>query len=419
MFLIPRKTRGVAMLAAGSLLGAVVALVPAGAALAGTVGISSPTSTGTLGPAAPGDAITQQQVLSRAQDWINDAVPYSEGEAWEDSAVGGPYRTDCSGFISMAWGLSANQNTETLPSVSTVTDGNISGDTNLQPGDALDYYTTHVVLFNSWVSQSAGTFYYDAEHEPGVLPNVTEGSIYASTLEGYSISDFEALRYNNIASTAPVSLDAAGDHVAFVEGNGNVANDWVSSGAWDGPSAIGGQARSDSPVVFDANADHAFFIDADGYVSNDWVSGGAWSGPSRIGGQARAGSPIVTNAAGTLVAFIDTSGNVVNDWVSDGAWEGPSALGGTARSDSSLAFDSAGDRIYFVDSSGYVTNDWVSSGAWSGPSRIGGQARAGSSISTDAAGSLVAFVDTNGNLANDWVSGGTWDGPSALGGASR
>ncbi|WP_159048173.1 hypothetical protein, partial [Streptomyces sp. XY511] len=75
--------------------------------------------------------------------------------------------------------------------------------------------------------------------------------------------------------------------MAFVDGSGSVANDWVSNGAWQGPAGIGGKARADSPVVLNASADHAFFIDADGNVMNDWVSNGAWQGPSPIGGKAR------------------------------------------------------------------------------------------------------------------------------------
>ncbi|WP_327382121.1 SpoIID/LytB domain-containing protein [Streptomyces sp. NBC_01207] len=221
------------------------------------------------------------------------------------------------------------------------------------------------------------------------------------------------------AATSPVSMDAGATHVAFVDGNGNVANDWVSNGAWQGPSGIGGKARVDSPVVLNANADHAFFIDADGNVMNDWVSNGAWQGPSAIGGKARPGSPIATNAAGTMVAFVDMNGNLVNDWVSNGAWQGPSGMGGQPRGDSPLAFNAAGDHIFFVDGDGSVANDWVSNGAWQGPSGVGGKARAGSGLATDASGTHVAFVDTNGNLANDWVSNGAWQGPSGMGGQPR
>ncbi|MFE5679995.1 hypothetical protein ACFQ7B_39975, partial [Streptomyces erythrochromogenes] len=383
------------------------------------------TSTGSLGPAVLGGAITQEQIIARAHDWINNAVPYSQSLAWKDNAVGGPYRADCSGFISMAWGLKDSLVTWTLPDVSTVTAKNVIGYTGLQPGDALDYTADHVVLFDSWIDKSAGTFYYDAEHRPGTVADQRQGSVYASTLDGHAISNYEALRYKNVvatsagAVTSPVSMDAGATHVAFVDGSGSVANDWVSNGAWQGPAGIGGKARADSPVVLNANADHAFFIDADGNVMNDWVSNGVWQGPSAIGGKARPGSPIATNAAGTLVAFVDTDGNVVNDWVSNGAWQGPSGLGGKARGDSPLAFNAAGDHIYFVDTNGNVVNDWVSNGVWQGPSGIGGKARAGSGLATDAAGTHVAFVDTSGNLVNDWVSNGAWQGPSGMGGQPR
>ncbi|KJY15790.1 hypothetical protein VR43_37145, partial [Streptomyces sp. NRRL S-104] len=85
-------------------------------------------------------------------------------------------------------------------------------------------------------------------------------------------------------------------------------NDWVSNGAWQGPSGLGGKARGDSPLAFNAAGDHIYFIDTNGNVANDWVSNGAWQGPSPIGGKARAGSGLATDAAGTHVAFVDTNG---------------------------------------------------------------------------------------------------------------
>ncbi|MFE1871225.1 hypothetical protein ACFW9N_10020, partial [Streptomyces sp. NPDC059496] len=418
------KKRGVAAFAAASLLGAMAALIPTGDAFAGTVPIGPATSSGSLGPAL-GSPITQEQIITRAHDWINNAVPYSMYDAWKDNTVGGPYRADCSGFISMAWGLKDSLVTGTLPDVSIVTAKNVIGYTGLQPGDALDFTKEHVVLFDSWIDKSAGTFYYDAEHRPGTVADQRQGSVYASTLDGHALTTYEALRYKNVvagsagAVKSPVSMDAGATHVAFVDGNGNVANDWVSNGAWQGPSGIGGKARADSPVVLNANADHAFFIDADGNVMNDWVSNGAWQGPSAIGGKARPGSPIATNAAGTMVAFVDTNGNLVNDWVSNGAWQGPSGMGGQPRGDSPLAFNAAGDHLFFIDGDGSVANDWVSNGAWQGPSGVGGKARAGSGLAADASGTHVAFVDTNGNLANDWVSNGAWQGPSGMGGQPR
>gem|GEM_PF-6800364 len=152
----------------------------------------------TFGPAL-GAPITPSTMIARADDWITSDVPYNQGLGWSDAATGGAYREDCSGFVSMAWALNSSLVTWTLPNVSTVIAGNIKGFTGLQPGDALDYTADHVVLFDSWIDRAAGTFYYDAEHQDGVPPSRDVGNINGATLEGYPITDFEALRYNNVA----------------------------------------------------------------------------------------------------------------------------------------------------------------------------------------------------------------------------
>ena len=193
-----RPVRRTAAVLAAALIGSTLGV---GLAQATTVtsGYDTSNGTGTLGPAAPGNALTRSQIIARAQDWMNQQIPYSQTEGWEDSAAGGPYRMDCSGFVSMAWGLSSSLVTSTLPSVSTVTSSNISGDTNINPGDALDYTADHVVLFDHW-TDSSGDFAYDAEHTTGQVTNQSSDSIYNSSLEGYAMSDFEALQYKNLAA---------------------------------------------------------------------------------------------------------------------------------------------------------------------------------------------------------------------------
>jgi len=163
-----------------------------------TSNYDTPGGTGSLGPAAPGDAVTRAQIVARARDWVEHAVPYSESEGWQDSAVGGPYRMDCSGFISMAWGLTASMLTSTLPQVAAVTDTDVSGDRNIAAGDALDYTADHIVLFDHWLDGN-GDFAYDAEHEHGQVTDQATVNIDDSTMEGYAMSDFRALRYQNLA----------------------------------------------------------------------------------------------------------------------------------------------------------------------------------------------------------------------------
>lgn len=186
-----------------SLLGLPLA---AGTADASAVTSSYNTSDGTgkLGPAAPGDPVTEAQIMARAKDWVAKAVPYDEAKGWEDPAVGGPYRMDCSGFVSMAWGLTDSLVTSALPQQAGVhvTDANISGDTSLAPGDALDYTADHIVLFDHWTGRS-GDFAYDAEHAHGHVADQTVANIDDSTLEGFAMSDFEALRYGKTTGAPP------------------------------------------------------------------------------------------------------------------------------------------------------------------------------------------------------------------------
>jgi hypothetical protein len=107
--------------------------------------------------------VSSSSILSRAREWVEAKVPYCGGvNGGRDYICGGtcnrtgaadrpewnPYRSDCSGFVSWAWGLKApGLLTTTLGSVSTA----IRVD-DLQPGDALNS-DNHVVLFVSWATK--------------------------------------------------------------------------------------------------------------------------------------------------------------------------------------------------------------------------------------------------------------------------
>ena len=56
-------------------------------------------------------------------------------------------------------------------------------------------------------------------------------------------------------STSPVSIDAAGNDVAFVNASGQMVHDWGTSAGWKGPAPIGGTARAGSPLAEDAAGD--------------------------------------------------------------------------------------------------------------------------------------------------------------------
>lgn len=115
------------------------------------------------------DTITRSEVRDRAQFWVDRSVPYSENANYPDPQ-GRNYRTDCSGYISMAWHLGESANTASLLNYST----RLNSFDDLEQGDALDrtgpnvpWDVQHVVLFDHWADSSRQVaVVYTEPHEP-------------------------------------------------------------------------------------------------------------------------------------------------------------------------------------------------------------------------------------------------------------
>ncbi|WP_405787242.1 RICIN domain-containing protein [Streptomyces sp. NBC_00029] len=144
-----------------------------------------------------GSPITRQEVIQRAQSWVDMKVPYSQKTAWSEKAIGREWRMDCSGYVSMAWKLPASETTLTLPAVTKPISSS-----EMLPGDILNS-KGHVVLFASWIDKTKGTLTYYQESRNGVLTNKSKGSLKAN-FSGYS-----AQRYLRIIDqAAPPTPDA-------------------------------------------------------------------------------------------------------------------------------------------------------------------------------------------------------------------
>ncbi|MFD8835348.1 peptidoglycan-binding protein [Streptomyces griseofuscus] len=118
------------------------------------------------GSTRPGGVLTprttRNAIIKRAKSWVTAKVPYSMGRYWTDG-----YRQDCSGYVSMAWGLNSNQWTGSLAKY-----GVKIKKSQLQPGDMLLFHNTanpqngsHVVIFGGW-TDSAHTHYKVYEQTP-------------------------------------------------------------------------------------------------------------------------------------------------------------------------------------------------------------------------------------------------------------
>jgi hypothetical protein len=123
----------------------------------------------TLLGSVAGTAHAAPDAIARAQSWVDAGVGYSMSGSYTNHL--GTYRTDCSGFVSMAWGLGTSHTTVTLPSVSFP----IARD-DLRPGDILlnpaPGASGHVVLFAGWADESR-TRYYAYEQSPSSGANFT------------------------------------------------------------------------------------------------------------------------------------------------------------------------------------------------------------------------------------------------------
>jgi putative cell wall-binding protein len=108
-------------------------------------------------PAA--SALSRDQVMARAWGWVDRAIPYSQtgwanlaGDTVTSPALG--WRRDCSGFVSMSWGLPyPGESTRTLQYRS-----DPIFKAALQPGDALVSYNNHTVIFGGWLDATRSTY---------------------------------------------------------------------------------------------------------------------------------------------------------------------------------------------------------------------------------------------------------------------
>ncbi len=86
--------------------------------------------------------ITRAAVIKRAGTWVRHRVPYSQSRYHRG------YRQDCSGFVSMAWGLGRSYTTRSISSRAVRIRKH-----QLRPGDAV-LTPGHVAIFGGWANRS-------------------------------------------------------------------------------------------------------------------------------------------------------------------------------------------------------------------------------------------------------------------------
>jgi cell wall-associated NlpC family hydrolase len=124
-------------------------------------------------------------VVDRGKSWLGK-VDYSQ-KKWHCNQYGS-YRQDCSGYVSMMWGLSYSRTTADIRGVTYDI-----GRGNLQPGDALWHRRNgfnHVALFVGWANGNGEAWVYE-EYDYGHKAEQRKWS-------ASKVNMFTPIRYRNI-----------------------------------------------------------------------------------------------------------------------------------------------------------------------------------------------------------------------------
>ena len=119
--------------------------------------------------------ITRDQIMQRAQVWVDEKVPYSQ------TATTNGYRQDCSGYVSYCWASSTSGGghvTSNMQEICTKI-----GKNDLKKGDAILKPSQHVLLFGGWIDSDA--FYEYAEHQSGDVCRKSTGYYSYFSSNGY------------------------------------------------------------------------------------------------------------------------------------------------------------------------------------------------------------------------------------------
>ncbi|WP_194917346.1 C40 family peptidase [Catenulispora rubra] len=176
---------------------AIVAVAPMAANAAPHAAVASSAAAAAVTPnSSINGSISASEILSRAASW--NGTPYSSGVYKAGPGGDVSYRTDCSGYVSMAFHLSGSPSTIDLPSyVHSISKA------DLQPGDILGVLgpgtggnAGHVLIFDGWAD--SGHTQYNAWEDSGDQ-GVHHGVIpypYWPNTSGPSPSLYQPYRYN-------------------------------------------------------------------------------------------------------------------------------------------------------------------------------------------------------------------------------
>ncbi|MFD0331952.1 hypothetical protein ACFQZC_36790 [Streptacidiphilus monticola] len=181
---------------------AAVALVAATPTLANAAPTTAASAAAVTANSSVNGSISASEILSRAASW--NGTPYSTTTYKYGPGGDIAYRTDCSGYVSMALHLASSLTTISLPSVV-----HSISKADLQPGDIIGVLgpntggnAGHVLIFDGWAN-SAHSQYYAWENSGGAgVHHPTIPYPYWPNTSGPAASLYQPYRYDNESGTS-------------------------------------------------------------------------------------------------------------------------------------------------------------------------------------------------------------------------
>ena len=133
--------------------------------------------------------VTGATVISRAKVWVANGVPYNQQGYYQG------YREDCSGYVSMAWGLpKSGTTTAGMPNY-----GSYIGKSALRTGDVLLNSNVgsqgHVVIFEKWANADHTSYWaYEESGSKGAVHRIDPYPYFS----GYGT--FKPFHYSKLVS---------------------------------------------------------------------------------------------------------------------------------------------------------------------------------------------------------------------------
>ncbi len=392
-----------------------------------TTAVTSPDAMGrsaTTQVATP--AVTRSEMITRAKTWTNVGVPYSQSDYY------GGYRTDCSGFVSMAWKLSDSLNTNTLDQVSHRIDKD-----DLKAGDILLRAGVHVAIFEKW-ADAAHTEYYVYEQTP------PKAVYYKIPYPYYSHDGYLPYRYNNVIeddgerATYPglsTISRANGDLDVFgTTSDGHLKHRHMENGVWGCWATLHYNARikGDPAAIYTAGGRiDVIALGIDNRLKRlTWTTANeGWYQWTDMGADTFTSSPAVTSRwDGGIDVFVKNNANKIvyrhfdmaKGWTTSWSPIGDNAATTTVSSAPAAVASPDGSRMNIfarATDGSLLSLMWTSAGWYSWVDR-GGSFTGRPAASTRGGNTVDVFLRGNNDALFHRYSadGGNWSGAADLGG---